>query len=232
MPTRVSYVPDECPQCASQNIGWISPNSKADTILCYNCGALIEVDDEVTILTASVTACPHCAQVGQLTVEGGEEFCMHCGLDPSEVEVASPKLAPLFKEGSAIRKCLEEDSFALKPTKAWGRFLRASCGPHCIYEDSCPQAVSNLAACIKEEREDGESIEEAMSKRHRRQARAQQAAAEGVVKLSKKERRLLRKQEELLKKRATLICAPEGWFSQRMGRINRETIDAKDNHTT
>src|SRR5574338_93254 len=99
--------PDECPQCQSENMTWRELGNGDNVIICHSCGVWIKPSDEnreppVINLSASVLSCPHCREVGEIQVAGGEEWCGGCGLDPNETNVDSSTLAKLWKEGSRI----------------------------------------------------------------------------------------------------------------------------------
>ena len=222
----VSSEPEECPKCHSENIGWALHSGPEEFIVCNSCGTMIQVEERDTTIATSLIVCPHCTAVGEIAVEGGHEFCVACGLDPNVEDVPSPILAHLFKEGSGIRKILEDNSSGARAGRKFGTFLRQSCGPHCSFEKSCPQAVGNMIKCRKEEDSDEE---EEMSKHNRRRDMSRQRPE---YKLSKKEKKRRRREEALLHKRAVIMCADGGWLSQHMDSIPRETINAEDDSTT
>lgn len=226
--------PDECPQCQSENLTWQELGNGDNVVICHACGVWIKPQDvnmepEVPSLTASVFSCPHCREVGEIQVAGGEEWCAGCGLDPSQATYPSSEIAKLWKEGSRLRDMMEKDLGALDPTTKMGAFLRDSCGPSCSYASECPQSATNFTKCFGEYRKEtlGASAERDMGKKNRHNHQPHQQ-----YKVSKKERKRLAREEALRKKRAVFMCSAGGFFSARLSRDKEsiETDHAKANY--
>lgn len=188
------------------------------------------MEPETSVLTASVFSCPHCREVGEIQVAGGEEWCGGCGLDPNQVAYPSSEIAKLWKEGSRLRDMMEKDLAAINATTKMGTFLRESCGPGCAYASECPQSATNFSKCFGEYREDtlGTSAERDMGKKNRHKHQHHQEH----YKVSKKERKRLAREEALRKKRAMFMCSAGGFFSARLSKDKEsiETDHAKANY--
>jgi hypothetical protein len=170
-------------------------------MICHDCGTFIQINRdgvaEIEIeIAASLSICPHCLAVAEIRTSGGEEWCSECGLDPNIEDLQSPDLGLLWKKSSGIRDAMERDVRSLRPDRPMGIFLRSRCGPHCIFEEDCPQATPNLIKCYKEESALGED----MGKKSRRQRR--------------QERRLQQKHMRKTNEGALVKCAGSGWFEK------------------
>lgn len=201
--------PKQCPDCGSNNLG--NPvgllGSGGASVLCFNCGVFVQLEPETEKpqgigLWVGADVCPHCRFADRIkTWWGGEEWCDHCGLDPSILDYPSEAIAYLWKKGSGIQRAMERQVHLLSSTNRMGRFLRSECGPHCSLSASCPQEVGNFIRCFKEDYPT-EPPGEDMSKKSR--------------KARKRGRRLRREAMEKANGPAMLLCAQAGWFEKVM----------------
>ena len=218
----IHSIPEECPDCGAENLSGeqMLLFSEGNTVLCNACGILmvlheddVEAEEEAERerqadfeLSASFLSCPHCCTVNEIQVEGGEEWCGGCGLDPNRTEVPVEELAHLWKEGSGIRATMERGVPRAGMARMY-RFLISCCGPHCSFAEACPQATGNYAKCFREEvvesddpdllHIEGDEVGKGKRKRSRKER--------------KQEKARIRKEKE----RAVLACAGSGWYDKR-----------------
>lgn len=199
----VTERPIECKLCSSPKVGAnldFTVGEGGETFLCHECNTYMVLEIPVHI-TARVNnrKCQHCETIGEITTEGGEEWCVACGLDPSE-ELESTDISILWKPNSEIRRILNEGKSGLDPEKRMGKFLRTLCGPHCNFANQCDQTVKNLVTCFQEYRR-GYEGEDEMSKKSRKRCREEKA------------RQHLSTYKEK-PKQARVQCAKSGWFER------------------
>ncbi len=213
----IHSIPEKCPNCGSENLGGQEQlvREQSNTIFCRPCGAVMvlkepyddEEEPEITVeVAASFVACPHCHTIGEVRIEGGDEWCSGCGLDPSRQDYPPEDLAHLWTPGSGIRKSMEGGLPRVNMPQMY-KFLTSFCGPHCAFESSCPQSVGNFVVCYREtdlgtEEPDLPQIEGTElgkgKKKKNRKAR-------------KEEQERIRKEKE----RAVFACASSGWYHTR-----------------
>jgi hypothetical protein len=166
------------------------------TFICHECGGYMILDNKH--VSNNYRKCEHCETVGEITTDGGEEWCGSCGLDPSE-EIDTYRLSVLWKEGSEIRRIMNEGKSGLGAGKSVGDFLRNFCGPHCNFADKCDQTVKNLVVCHKEYKLNESESEMSKKSRERR----------------KEERARARPNTYKEKPKQTMVqCAKSGWFER------------------
>jgi len=198
---EVSEKPSKCKLCNSTKVGATTDFSINDgqAFLCHACGAYMLLQERVHISARSAPRkCQHCETLGEITTEGGEEWCGACGLDPSE-ELDSSDISILWKPKSEIRGILSEEKPGLAPDKVVGSFLRKFCGPHCSFAEQCDQTVKNLVTCYTEYKR-GESGSD-MSKKSRKRRREERERSQ-LINYTQKP------------KQAWLQCAKSGWFER------------------
>lgn len=213
----VSEKPSECKLCGSPKVGATTDFTLGNgrTFLCHACGAYMITQEKANHEGSNnLRKCQHCETVGEITLEGGEEWCGTCGLDPSE-EMDTSDLSILWKQGSEIRRLMSEGKSGLDSGKSVGDFLRKFCGPHCNFADKCDQTTKNLVTCHKEYKL-GESENE-MSKKSRKRRREE------------RERSQINPYAEK-PKQARLQCAKSGWFERHIenGTYHTKQIGGKE----
>ncbi len=211
---RTHSAPKECLECGSEKLGKLSNIPVVENggacMLCHDCGLWIEIGSNVKEpadleLVASLSICPHCMTVGKSKVDGGDEWCSECGLDPNIQEYSAPALAHLWKEGSGIKDFMQREVPLMDPARKMGKFLRTMCGPHCSFATACPQTVGNFVICYREENpsvKDCEDMSKKRSKKSRRERRRERLAAMENIKKAKQ--------------KAFVACAGAGWFEKVM----------------
>ena len=221
----IGSFPKRFPACGSDNLGGQDRcfYEESNTLICNACGIIMVLQDshdeeESDFETsASLVSCPHCRTVDEIQIEGGEEWCAGCGLDPNQTEVPSEELAPLWKEGSGIREAMERGVPKSTASRLY-RFLTNLCGPHCSLAQSCPQATGNLAKCFDEEVLESEDQDLLHVGRNE-------------VGRSKKKRSRKERKERIRKEkgRAVLACSSSGWYNKRY--YNETEDPQKSTHT-
>lgn len=195
-----------CSSCQSSNISVASDYGESYNV-CHGCGTLFS-SEAASEIEAVVTKCPHCESVDAIVDYGGSELCNICGLDPNVEEYSSSEIAHLWKkrgpehaeEDNLIREVMVHTGpLKFLPDSNIGKFLRSFCGPHCPYNESCPQTTKNFSRCYQEEKE---NQAEDMSKRHRK----------GKNKAAKAQRKAERAELTRLHSRAWLLVAGKGWY--------------------
>lgn len=212
---EITEKPSTCKLCMSTNVcaSVDFTMGEGQTFLCHECGAYLLLPSKATSGN-KFRKCRHCEVVGEIVAEGGEEWCGACGLDPSE-EMYSSDLSVLWKQGSDIRRIMNEEKSGLDAGKSVGDFLRKFCGPHCNFAAQCDQTVKNLVVCHKEYKL-GESESE-MSKKSRKRRREE------------RERALVSNYTEK-PKQARLQCAKSGWFERHIvnGTYHTKQVGGKE----
>ncbi len=207
---KTRSAPKECPECGSEKLGGMINvvENSGNSMLCHDCGLWIRIysdaEEEADVeLVASLTVCPHCMTANEIQIEGGEEWCSGCGLDPSTQEYSSSVLSHLWKKGSGIQGFMQRDVPMVAPTHGMGQFLRTMCGPHCSFSDVCPQMIGNFIVCYREEyptAKDCEGMSKKKSKKARKECRNARLAQMEAIKKAKQ--------------RALIMCADSGWFEK------------------
>jgi hypothetical protein len=213
----IHSIPDECVECGATNLTGhqMLIFGECNTIFCNACGIAMvyqEEDEEEEEegyseieVSASFASCPHCHTIDEIKVEGGAEWCGACGLDPNIKDYPSDELAHLWKEDSGIRHAMGTRSIPKVGSRMY-QFLVNNCGPHCCYEEACPQSARNFATCFGEEHDlGGPNLlhigEENVGRGKRKKSR----------KAREKERKRILKE----KSRAVLACAGSGWYREK-----------------
>lgn len=195
----VTEKPRTCKLCTSTNVcastDWTT--SEGSTFICHDCGAYMLLQAK-SVVSNNFRKCQHCEAVGEITAEGGEEWCRACGLDPSK-ELNSTDISILWKSGSGIRKILSEEKSGVGPDRVMGSFLRTLCGPHCNFAAQCDQTIKNLITCFRGYKL-GESESE-MSKKSRNRRREEKVRSQMSNYTEKP-------------KQARLQCAKSGWLER------------------
>lgn len=209
---KTRSAPKWCPECSSQNLGGMTNvvENGGNSMLCHDCGLWIRIypsteEEADAELVASLTVCPHCTTVNEIRIEGGEEWCSGCGLDPSIQDYSSPALSHLWKKGSGIQGFMQRALPMVAQDHGMGQFLRTMCGPHCSFADACPQAIGNFIVCYREEYPTAKDCED-MSKKKSKKARKE----------SRQERRAQMEAIKKAKQKALIMCADSGWFEKVM----------------
>lgn len=195
---------------------------QSNTVVCYACGAIMVIQGEDDLdeveqqseLTASFSTCPHCKTVDEVQVEGGQEWCSACGLDPNIDDYPAEQLASLWRDDSGIQNMMQRG--VPKPNSRMYKFLTNYCGPHCAYAGQCPQTTRNFATCLREEVLDDPNEQllqdigdDVGSKSGRRQRRRERKAEEARI----------RKEKE----RAVLVYAGSGWYDRKYRNEAKDT---------
>lgn len=165
MLVQVDEIPEVCPRCGSLNLRGHDAVLQGETniIFCDDCMSMIivvenypEEEDPEEIGTGNLFRCPHCETIDEVGSWAGEEWCHSCGLDPNDCDLPSKRIAHLWKEGSQIKGLLQRGRGEAR--LKLGKFLRSKCGPHCEFQEPCPQSQKLLARCYKEYREGPEHL--------------------------------------------------------------------------
>ena len=226
----IHSIPEKCPNCGAENLGGheMLAQEQSNTLFCRPCGAVMvlqepyddEEEPEVTLeVSASFVACPHCHTIDEVRIEGGEEWCTECGLDPSRQDYPPEDLAHLWKPESGIRESMERGRPKVSMTQMY-KFLTTFCGPHCSFESVCPQSIGNFVVCY---RETGLGTEE---------PDLPQIEGTELGKKKRKSRKARREEQERIskeKERAVLVYASDGWYHTRYYSETKEP--QKSTHT-
>lgn len=214
---EVPEKPSKCKLCNSTKVGASTDFTlnEGQTFLCHECGAYMLLQPKSHISSRSgFRKCRHCETAGEITAEGGEEWCGACGLDPGE-ELDSTDISILWKKDSEIRRILEEEKPGLQADRMMGSFVREFCGPHCNFADKCDQTVKNLVTCFREYKI-GESESE-MSKKSRKRRREEKARSQMSNYTEKP-------------KQARFQCAKSGWLERHIvnGTYHTQQVGGKE----
>lgn len=197
---------NSCPYCDSIKL---SDNTTIEmgegSQICHDCGKFFNSEENSNVI-AFLVKCHHCNVFCEVEETAGKECCSNCGLDPSEKQYPSSNISHLWKEESPIQKTLDLDVKALKPDKKLGIFVRTFCGPKCEFAENCPQSITNLIRCFREEEGYSGQKDEDMGK-NKRKHKSKYHKAPNPFSISSQPSK---------PSKGVLLCSKNGWLEERM----------------
>ena len=207
MGSQIHSEPLRCRDCNSEKI-YEALDYGQDYLICQDCGVIfMEDNDDENEIIASISKCMHCESVDAIVIYGGEECCNICGLDPSKEDYPASEIAHLWKRRSIehedddklIREVMLSGPGKFRFDSNIGGFLRSSCGPHCTFQQVCPQTTKIFSRCYREDK----LTEDFDVSRRRRKGKNRKGKAQ-----RKAEKEIYRK----LNSRSWLFASQKGWY--------------------